>query len=145
MKLKNIVFAVYLFLGLAQAQAGLIESVVSVKCLIKDKSFEIQAFSFDLYATGFPMAGVGMYSGIFEAEAPGLNCHIIRGHIYTATQNGNLLHRADSNCLQNIDYIANVTTSIYESGHSYDGTLSYRTNGPLGSSAYKTASMTCTP
>lgn len=125
------------------AQASILKPDASVSCHVKDDGAELTSFSFDLYATGFPMAGARMYSGMFEAEAPGLSCRKVRGHIYSGVDNGNFSYRASSNCLEDRDFRVVVMTSFYEPDRLYDGQLSYRTNGPLGPSAYKTVSISC--
>lgn len=145
MKFKKLIFIIaiaFTFTSLASS-AAIVKVDTSIKCLVQDQSFEIKTFSFDLYATGFPMAGVGMYSGMFEAEAPGLNCHKLRGHIYSGIKNGNFYYSANSNCLENLEFNVIVMTSFYSSNQSYEGKLEYRELLPLGSSAYRSAPITC--
>jgi hypothetical protein len=143
MKFKKLIFIIVIAFTSLASSAAIVKVDTSVRCLVQDQTFEIKTFSFDLYATGFPMAGAGMYSGMFEAEAPGINCHKLRGHIYSGIQNGNFYYNANSNCLENLEFNVIVMTSFYSSNQSYEGKLEYREILPLGSSAYRSAPITC--
>jgi len=114
----------------------------SVKCVAPDASAEVKNFSFDLYATGFPMGGVAMFSGMFEAEAQ-LDCRTLRGHIYTTYVNKHLEQKATSECLDTYEFVLDVPTDLYKVGVTYNSTLSYRQMGPFEPPTYKTVAMNC--
>lgn len=134
---------VFIALNASLARASAVKANTSVMCISTDQNAVIRSFAFDLYATGFPMAGVGMFSGIFEADAPGLNCHTTRGHITTSIFNQKLQHHATSDCLDDIEFILNVDTDIYKANEIYGGTLLYRIIMPIENSKYKELSVNC--
>ncbi len=143
MKKKYLVIYCFYFLAGLEARAALLKPDTSVKCVAKEENSEIKTFSFDLYATGFPMAGIGMFSGMFEAEAPGWNCSLLRGHLYTGFSENHLQHTARSHCLDSYDFVLNVGTSFYKKGEVYAGALLFRKRGPFESVHYQTRSVSC--
>jgi hypothetical protein len=131
------------FLISSVSMAGVVTVDTSVKCRVTDTEAPIQSFNFDLYATGFPMAGVAMFSGMFEADTPGLNSRKTRGHIYTSVLNGNLFHTANSNSLENINYELKVGTDGYKAGEIYTGELTLKIEGLLAPSDDTTYNVSC--
>src|SRR4051812_10284358 len=88
---------VLLLTGLtSMANAAALVPNTSVSC--KAISSEAIEYKFDLYATGHPMGGVTMFSGMFELN--GLFCKTLRGFVTTTPASGSLSFNGKAhNCI----------------------------------------------
>lgn len=141
-------FVLLCLLGLSTTISGAtafaISPVLSVRC--DSENQRITQFSFDLYATGHPMGGVTMFSGMFEAKSNGLQACGSRsvGPIDTLpSKNGKLNFIARANCLNEEEFYLIVDTEKFRTGDVYSGVLSYRTTEPLGTEPWVTQPVQC--
>ncbi len=84
-----------------------------------------------------------MYSGMFQVHGSDFSCPYMTGYIKSGHEKPYFTYEAVANCLDKVDFVAEVNTLLYEANKQYSGTLSYRVSRPLDSGEYKTVPMTC--
>ncbi len=130
--LKSVSLAISLgVFVLASNSEARIQADTSLVC--QQSGARISEFKIDLYATGHPMAGLGMYSGFFEARAEGLDCgHLLGVADVTRNEAQHLVYHAVSNCLSKVEFELEVPTDFLELHEVYNSQLRYREFGPFG-------------
>ncbi|HEX7675829.1 MAG TPA: hypothetical protein VF412_16750 [Bdellovibrio sp.] len=142
---KGLITVVLLF-----SQNGFTQNkpAASIHCEASQQSAEITRFDFDLYLTGHPMGGLYSYTGNFEADGSGLQCHPTRGPLRTTlvdVQTKQVGYSATSDCLNKYIYTLKVATLYFDKGQTYSGNLEYQYIGNLGNNGPKIAvAMICT-
>jgi hypothetical protein len=142
MAFKNFVAIMSIMVSVPIA-AFAVEPAVSVSCLADGGN--IESFDFDLYATGHPMGGVTMFTGLFQVKGTGLVCgETSKGHLVTLPpKNGNLNFSGTLNCAQKQEFLLDVNTPLFHRGQIYEGTLAFRSISAFGPGPWTTQIVHC--
>lgn len=120
--------------------ANTVKPIVSVACSAPESL--ITEFSFDLYATGHPMGGATMFTGMFEIKSEAIAC--FRGHLRTMVpKEGKLQFNGNLECASKYEVSLSVNTLHFNEGVPYPSILSYRTILPIGKGKWIEQQIVC--
>lgn len=136
--------AVLLMFSAANALARSADPAVSVQCRGTDQP--IGRFNFDLYATGHPMGGVTMFTGIYEIDdESAANTRVCKsGHIDTLKpRDHHLIFSSKTFCVFEQEIELEVMTDLFHPHVPNDAILRYREILPLGHGEWHQQNLVC--